>query len=166
VQVAQTVIADGRTGLEAFPSEKHFANWLGLLSHQRDQRRQGAEAPHAQSPPTVPKWLFARRANVAVQKPKLSGSTVPPPAHPIGSAQGHHRMARKLACLFYRLLTKASNTWTEALQYYEARTATADSVRFQKSSQLGLQLSARRTIAWSITQCFWRVRAPPSLRLC
>lgn len=30
VQVAQTVIAEVGTHLDAFPSEKHFANWLGL----------------------------------------------------------------------------------------------------------------------------------------
>jgi transposase len=30
VQVAQTVIAEVGTNLHAFPSEKHFANWLGL----------------------------------------------------------------------------------------------------------------------------------------
>jgi len=30
VQVAQNSHRGGRHGLEAFPSEKHFANWLGL----------------------------------------------------------------------------------------------------------------------------------------
>jgi transposase len=52
VQVAQTVIAEVGTSLDAFPSEKHFANWLGLMSHQRNERRQSAEAPHTQSRPS------------------------------------------------------------------------------------------------------------------
>jgi hypothetical protein len=132
-QVAQTVIAEVGTGLETFPSGKHFANWLGFVSHQRDQRRQGAEAPHAQSPQPCQSG-FSPGGNVAVQKPKLSGSTVPPPANPAGSAQGHHRYGSqaRLPVLPATDQRPASNMWTEALNIMKRGTANSRFGPFSK----------------------------------
>jgi transposase len=90
VQVAQTVIAETGVNLQAFPSEKHFANWLGLFPTNETQRRQGAEAAYTQSRQPGEGSLSASCFYVD-PKSKLSRGAISPAAHSVGSAQGNHR---------------------------------------------------------------------------
>jgi hypothetical protein len=62
VQVAQTVIAEVGTGLDSFPSEKHFANWLGLCPTNETS---GGKVLRRRTPKVV------NRAKVASGKPHL-----------------------------------------------------------------------------------------------
>ena len=120
VQVAQTVIAEVGTGLEAFPSEKHFANWLGLcptnetsggkvLKRRTPKVRNRAKAAFRQAATS----LFKSKSYLGAQFRRLRIR--------LGAPKATTAMARKLACLFYRLLTKGQQYVDRGAQYYEAR---------------------------------------------
>jgi hypothetical protein len=127
VQVAQTAIAAVGTDLEAFPSEKHFANWLGLCPTNETS---GGKVLKRRTPKVRNR---AKGGNIAVQKPKLSGSTVRPPANPIGSAQGHHRYGSQARLPVLPATDQSpANTWTEARNIIKRGTANSRFGPFSK----------------------------------
>jgi hypothetical protein len=102
-----------RKSLEAFPSEKHFANWLGL-SPTNDSS--GGRVLKHRTPKVVnrTKTAFRQAASTHHRKPQLSylGAQYRRLRTRLGAPKAITAMARKLACLFYRLLTKASHMST------------------------------------------------------
>jgi hypothetical protein len=103
----------GRVGvdLNAFPSEMHFANRLGLCpthetSSGRALKRQSTEAADRQSGQPGQGGIPAGGFHLDPQ-PKLPGRAIPPPAHPIGRAQSHHRDGRMMVRSFYEGQTLA-----------------------------------------------------------
>ena len=90
VQVAQTVIAEVGTDLKAFPSEKHFANWLGLCPTNDSS---GGRVLKRRTPKVVnrAKTAFRQAASTLIRSHSyLARCPVPPAEDPPGSAQGHH----------------------------------------------------------------------------
>ena len=96
VLTAQTVIAEAGADLSAFPSEKQFASWLGLCPTNETKRRQNTESPDTKSGQSGHRGVPQRGLDPAA-KPKLSGSAIPPPAHPARRPQSHHRHGSKVS---------------------------------------------------------------------
>ena len=63
---------------------------------------------------------FRNAAVDPAAEPELSGRAISPSAYPAGCAQAITAMARKLACLFYRLIKHGQQYVDKGTEYYEA----------------------------------------------
>ena len=140
VQVAQTVLAEVGTDLKAFPSEKHFANWLGLCPTNETS---GGRILKRRTPKVVhrAKVAFRQAASTLIRSQSYLGAQYRRLRTRLGAPKAITAMARKLACLFYRLLTKGQPYLDRGVEYYEARYR-QQQVRFvlKRAQQLGLQV--------------------------
>lgn len=140
VQVAQTVIAEVGTQLDAFPSEKHFANWLGLCPTNETS---GGKVLKRRTPKIVnrAKVAFRQAACTLLKSRSYLGAQYRRLRTRLGAPKAITAMARKLACLFYRLLTKGQQYVDRGAAYYESRHH-EQQVRslLRRASQLGLKL--------------------------
>jgi transposase len=105
VLTAQTVIAEAGADLSAFPSEKQFASWLGLCP-PNEQSGGDPEPPHTKGGQSSYRGVPERSLDPAPQ-PELSGSAIPPPAHPSRRSQSHHRDGSKISLP----VLQAHQTW-------------------------------------------------------
>jgi transposase len=140
VQVAQTVIAEVGTRLDAFPSEKHFANWLGLCPTNETS---GGKVLNRRTPKVVnrAKVAFRQAASTLLKSKSYLGAQYRRLRTRLGAPKAITAMARKLACLFYRLLTKGQRYVDKGAEYYELRHREQQlrSV-IKRAQQLGLQV--------------------------
>jgi transposase len=140
VQVAQTVIAEVGTNLDAFPSEKHFANWLGLCPTNETS---GGRVLKRRTPKVVnrAKVAFRQAATSLRESKSYLGAQFRRLRTRLGAPKAITAMARKLACLFYRLLTKGQQYVDKGTAYYESRYR-EQQIRFvlRRAHQLGLQV--------------------------
>jgi transposase len=140
VQVAQTVIAEVGTGLDAFPSEKHFANWLGLCPTNETS---GGKVLKRRTPKVVnrAKVAFRQAASTLLKSDSYLGAQYRRLRTRLGAPKAITAMARKLACLFYRLLTKGQQYVDQGAAYYQSRHR-EQQVRsvLKRAQQLGLQV--------------------------
>lgn len=140
VQVAQTVIAEVGTGLDAFPSEKHFANWLGLCPTNETS---GGKVLKRRTPKVInrAKVAFRQAATSLLRSNSYLGAQFRRLRTKLGAPKATTAMARKLACLFYRLLTKGQQYTDKGAEYYESRHR-EQQIRtvLKRAKQLGLQL--------------------------
>lgn len=141
VQVAQTVIAEVGTHLDAFPSEKHFANWLGLCPTNETS---GGKVLKRRTPKVVnrAKVAFRQSASALLKSRSYLGAQYRRLRTRLGAPKAITAMARKLACLFYRLLTKGQQYVDKGAAYYESRHR-EQQVKFviKRAQQLGLQVT-------------------------
>jgi transposase len=142
VQVAQTVVSEVGVCLDAFPSEKHFAAWLGLSPTNETS---GGKVLNRRTPKVVNRATVAFRqaATSLLKSQSYLGAQFRRLRTRLGSPKAITAMARKLACLFYRLMTKGQQYVDRGAEYYESRYR-EQQVRklIQKASQLGLQVVA------------------------
>lgn len=140
VQVAQTVIAEIGTCLDAFPSEKHFANWLGLCPTNETS---GGKVLKRRTPKVVnrAKVAFRQAASTLLKSKSYLGAQYRRLRTRLGAPKAITAMARKLACLFYRLLTKGQQYVDKGAVYYESRHR-EQQVRsiMRRASQLGIKV--------------------------
>ena len=140
VQVAETVIAEVGTNRDAFPSEKHFANWLGLCPRNETS---GGKVLNRRTPKVVNRAKVALRqaATSLLKSNSYLGAQYRRLRTRLGAPKAITAMARKLACLFYRLLTKGQQYVDKGAAYYESRHR-EQQVRFliKRAHQLGLQI--------------------------
>jgi transposase len=140
VQVAETVIAEVGTNLDAFPSEKHFANWLGLCPSNETS---GGKVLKRRTPKVVNRAKVALRqaATSLLRSKSYLGAQYRRLRTRLGAPKAITAMARKLACLFYRLLTKGQQYVDKGAAYYESRHRDQQ-VRsiIKRAHQLGLQV--------------------------
>lgn len=140
VQVAQTVIAEVGVNLDSFPSEKHFANWLGLCPTNETS---GGKVLKRRTPKVVnrAKVAFRQAASTLLQSKSYLGAQYRRLRTRLGAPKAITAMARKLACLFYRLLTKGQQYVDKGAQYYESRHR-EQQIRsvLKRARQLGLQV--------------------------
>jgi hypothetical protein len=140
VQVAETVIAEVGVNLEAFPSEKHFANWLGLCPTNETS---GGKVLKRRTPKVVnrAKVAFRQAASTLLKSNSYLGAQYRRLRTRLGAPKAITAMARKLACLFYRLLTKGQTYVDKGAQYYESRHR-EQQIRsvLKRATQLGLQI--------------------------
>jgi transposase len=140
VQVAQTVIAEVGTRLDAFPSEKHFANWLGLCPTNETS---GGKVLKRRTPKVVnrAKVAFRQAASTLLKSKSYLGAQYRRLRTRLGAPKAITAMARKLACLFYRLLTRGQAYVDRGADYYESRHR-EQQIRsiMKRASQLGLKV--------------------------
>jgi transposase len=140
VQVAQTVIAEVGTDLHAFPSEKHFANWLGLCPTNETS---GGKVLKRRTPKVVnrAKVAFRQAASTLIRSQSYLGAQYRKLRSRLGAPKAITAMARKLACLFYRLLKRGQPYVDKGTAYYEARYHEQRVRRvMREAQQLGLQV--------------------------
>lgn len=140
VQVAQTVISEVGTDLKAFPSEKHFANWLGLCPTNETS---GGKVLKRRTPKVVnrAKVAFRQAASTLIKSQSYLGAQYRRLRTRLGAPKAMTAMARKLACLFYRLLTKGQQYVDRGAEYYETRHREQQiRMLIKRAQRLGLQV--------------------------
>jgi len=147
VQIVQTVVSEVGLDLQEFPSEKHFANWLGLCPANETS---GGKVLQRRTPKVVnrAKVAFRQGANALLRSQSYLGAQYRRLRTRLGAPKAMTAMARKLACLFYRLMTQGTAYVDKGAQYYETRHR-EQQVRMliKKAQQLGLQVIAAQAQA-------------------
>jgi transposase len=141
VQVAQSVIAEVGVDLKAFPSEKHFANWLGLCPTNESS---GGKVLNRRTPKVVnrAKVAFRQAASTLIRSQSYLGAQYRRLRTRLGAPKAITAMARKLACLFYRLLQYGQQYVDKGVEFYEAKYK-EQQIRsvLRRAHQLGLQVA-------------------------
>jgi transposase len=140
VLTAQTVIAETGADLSAFPSEKQFASWLGLCP---TNEQSGGKILNRRTRKVVNRATVAFRnaASTLLRSQSYLGAQYRRLRTRLGSPKAITAMARKLACLFYRLIRHGQQYVDKGTEYYEARYR-EQQIRslFRKAQRLGVQL--------------------------
>jgi transposase len=140
VLTAQTVIAEAGADLSAFPSEKQFASWLGLCP---TNEQSGGKILKRRTRKVVNRAAVAFRcaANSLLKSQSYLGAQYRRLRTRLGSTKAITAMARKLACLFYRLIKHGQQYVDKGTEYYEAkyREQQVRSVT-RRAQKLGLQV--------------------------
>ena len=140
VLTAQTVIAEAGVDLSAFPSEKQFTSWLGLcptnetsggMILKRRTRKVVSRATAAFRMAATA--LFKSQSYLGAQYRRLRTR--------LGAPRAITAMARKLACLYYRLIKHGQQYVDKGTEYYETKYREQQIWSLQKrAKKLGLQL--------------------------
>jgi hypothetical protein len=145
VLTAQTVIAEVGSDLSAFPSEKRFTSWLGLCP---TNEQSGGKILNRRTRKVVNRATMAFR-NAAVtllRSQSYLGAQYRRLRTRLGAPKAITAMARKLACLFYRLIKHGQQYVDKGTEYYEARYREQQIRSLAKRAQkLGLQLVTPKT---------------------
>ena len=145
VVTAQTVIAECGADLSAFPSEKQFTSWLGLVPTNEQssgkilKRRTRKVANRAAT-------AFRNAASTLVRSQSYLGAQYRRLRARLGAPKAITAMARKLACLFYRLIKHGQQYVDKGMEYYEARHR-EQQIRslMKRAQQLGFQIVIPKT---------------------
>jgi transposase len=140
VLTAQTVIAEAGADLSAFPSEKQFASWLGLSP---TNEQSGGKILNRRTRKVVNRATVAFRnaASTLLRSQSYLGAQYRRRRTRLGAPKAITAMARKLACLFYRLIKHRQQYVDQGTEYYEARYREQQIRSLAKRAQkLGLQL--------------------------
>jgi transposase len=140
VLTAQTVIVEAGADLSAFPGEKQFASWLGLCPSNETS---GGKILNRRTRKVVNRATVAFRnaASTLVRSQSYLGAQYRRLRSRLGAPKAITAMARKLACLFYRLIKHGQQYVDKGTEYYEARYREQQIRSLSKKAQkLGLQL--------------------------
>jgi transposase len=145
VLTAQTVIAEAGADLSAFPSEKQFASWLGLCptNEQSGGKILNRRTRNVVNRATV---AFRNAALTLLRSQSYLGAQYRRLRTRLGAPKAITAMARKLACLFYRLIKHGQPYVDKGTEYYEAKYREQQIRSLAKRAQkLGLQLVIPKT---------------------
>ena len=145
VLTAQTVISEAGADLSAFPSEKQFASWLGLCptNQQSGKKILNRRTRKVVNRATV---AFRNAAMTLVRSQSYLGAQYRRLRTRLGAPKAITAMARKLACLFYRLIKHGQQYVDQGTEYYETRYREQQIRSLAKRAQkLGLQLIIPKT---------------------
>jgi hypothetical protein len=145
VLTAQTVIAEAGADLSAFPSEKQFTSWLGLCPSNDTS---SDKILNRRTRKVVNRATVALRnaASTLVRSQSYLGAQYRRLRTRLGAPKAITAMARKLACLFYRLIKHGQPYVDKGTEYYEARYREQQIRSLSKKAQkLGLQLVIPKT---------------------
>jgi transposase len=140
VLTAQTVIAEAGADLAAFPSEKQFTSWLGLCPTNETS---GGKVLNRRTRKVVNRASVAFRnaASTLLRSQSYLGAQYRRLRTRLGAPKAITAMARKLACLFFRLIKHGQQYVDKGTEYYEARYREQQIRSLAKRAQkLGLQL--------------------------
>jgi transposase len=140
VVTAQTVIAECGADLSAFPSEKQFTSWLGLVP---TNEQSGGKILSRRTRKVVNRaaTAFRNAATTLVRSQSYLGAQYRRLRTRLGAPKAITAMARKLACLFYRLIKHGQQYVDKGTEYYDARYREQQIRSLTKRAQkLGLQL--------------------------
>jgi transposase len=120
VLTAQTVITEAGADLKAFPGEKQFASWLGLCPSNETS---GGKVLKRRSRKVVNRaaTAFRNAASTLLRSQSYLGAQYRRLRTRLGAMKAITAMARKLACLFYRLIKHGQQYVDKGTEYYEAR---------------------------------------------
>jgi transposase len=140
VTVAQSVIAETGVDLSPFPSEGNFTSWMGLCpaNDSSSGRIIRKSTPHVASRAAT---AFRQAASSLIRSQSYLGAQYRRLRTRLGAPKAITAMARKLACLFYRLLRYGQQYVDKGMQFYEEkyRDQQIKSVT-RRAQQLGLQV--------------------------
>jgi transposase len=140
VLTAQTVITEAGTDLRAFPTEKQFTSWLGLCPTNETS---GGKVLNRRSRKVVNRaaTAFRNAASTLLRSQSYLGAQYRRLRTRLGAPKAITAMARKLACLFYRLIKHGQQYVDKGSEYYEARHRQQQIRALTKrAQQLGLQV--------------------------
>ena len=140
VVTVQTVLAECGVDLSAFPSEKQFTSWLGLVP---TNEQSGGKILNRRTRKVVNRaaTAFRNAANTLVRSQSYLGAQYRRLRTRLGAPKAITAMARKLACLFYRLIKHGQQYVDKGMEYYEVRYREQQIRSLVKRAQkLGLQL--------------------------
>ena len=140
VLTAQTVIVECGADLSAFASEKQFASWLGLVP---TNEQSGGKILNRRTRKVVNRATVALRnaATTLLRSQSYLGAQYRRLRTRLGAPKAITAMARKLACLFYRLIKHGQQYVDKGNEYYESRYREQQIRSLTKRAQkLGLQL--------------------------
>jgi transposase len=117
VLTAQTVIAEAGADLSAFPSEKQFTSWLGLCP---TNEQSGGKILNRRTRKVVNRatGAFRNAAVTLLRSQSYLGAQYRRLRTRLGAPKAITAMARKLACLFYRLIKHGQQYVDKGTQYY------------------------------------------------
>jgi transposase len=140
VLTAQTVITEAGVDLSAFPGEKQFASWLGLCP---SNEQSGGKILNRRTRKVVNRAAVAFRnaASSLLRSQSYLGAQYRRLRTRLGAPKAITAMARKLACLFYRLIKHGQQYVDKGTAHYEA-TYREQQIRSltKRAQQLGIQL--------------------------
>jgi len=145
VLTAQTVITEAGADLKAFPSEKQFASWLGLCPTNETS---SGKVLNRRSRKVVNRAATAFRtsASTLLRSQSYLGAQYRRLRTRLGAPKAITAMARKLACLFYRLVKHGQQYVDKGTEYYEKRYREQQVIALTKrASKLGLQVVIPKT---------------------
>lgn len=140
VQVAQGVIAEVGVDLQQFATERHFTSWLGLCPTNETS---GGRVLNRRTPKVVnrAKVAFRQAATALLRSQSYLGAQYRRLRTRLGAPKAITAMARKLACLFYRLLKNGQQYVDKGTEYYQLRHREQQiRLLLKRAKQLGLQL--------------------------
>ncbi|MDE3066627.1 MAG: IS110 family transposase [Verrucomicrobiota bacterium] len=113
------LISEVGTDMTRWPSEKHFASWLGLAGgHKQSGKRKGYVKAHRNR---AGRMFCAAAFTLARSVDKALGGFYRRLRGRIGGLAANVALARKLALLFYRLLRYGLDYVEKGLKSYEAK---------------------------------------------
>jgi transposase len=126
VLTAQTVIAEAGADLSAFPREQQFTSWLGLCP---TNEKSGGKILKRRTRKVVNRAAAAFRnaATTLLRSQSYLGAQYRRLRTRLGAPKAITAMARKLACLFYRLIKHGQQYVDKGMEFYEARIASSRS---------------------------------------
>ena len=139
------MIAEAGADLSAFPNEKQFASWLGLCptNQQSGKKILNRRTRKVVNRATV---AFRNAAMTLLRSQSYLGAQYRRLRTRLGAPKAITAMARKLACLFYRLIKHGQPYVDKGTEYYEARYREQQIRSLTKRAQkLGLQLVIPKT---------------------
>jgi hypothetical protein len=140
VLTAQTVITESGADLSAFASEKNFTSWLGLSP---TNEQSGGKILKRRTRKVVNRAATALRnaATTLLRSQSYLGAQYRRLRTRLGAPKAITAMARKLACLFYRLIKHGQQYVDKGNEYYEAKYR-EQQIRalVNRAQKLGLQL--------------------------
>jgi transposase len=146
VLTAQTVIAECGADLSAFPREKQFTSWLGWCP---TNEQSGGRILNRRTRKVVNRAAAALRnaASTLLRSQSYLGAQYRLLRTRLGAPKAITAMARKLACLFYRLIKHGQQYVDKGTEYYEARYREQQIRSLAKRAQkLGLQLVSTKAM--------------------
>jgi transposase len=140
VLTAQTVVAECGADLSGFPSEKQFTSWLGLVP---TNEQSGGKILNRRTRKVVNRaaTAFRNAATTLLRSQSYLGAQYRRLRTRLGAPKAITAMARRLACLFYRLIKHGQQYVDKGTEYYEAKYR-AQQIRSlaKRAQKLGLQL--------------------------
>jgi len=120
VLTAQTVIAECGADLSGFPSEQQFTSWLGLAP---TNEQSGGKILKRRTRKVVNRaaTAFRQAATTLLRSQSYLGAQSRRLRTRLGAPKAITAMARKLACLFYRLIKHGQQYVDKGNEYYEAK---------------------------------------------
>jgi transposase len=127
----QTVVAELGTDLgKSFPSEHHFASWLGLTPRRDVSGGKVIRHVHQKSQNRVA-YVLRMAANALLRSDSYLGARYRSLRTRLGSPKAIKAMARYLACIIYRLFTKGQAWVDRGAEHFESTRQTRDLARLQ-----------------------------------